>query len=261
MLPLRARLIHCRWSGESTWIPYGDLRPDVGWENHTSHPAPGPARAVPGRHQRVRDLLPVRRLHDVVQGRTAGCEPLRLHRARRRLGGPAARGRPPVPVGRARRRSRSPGADHGGPGRPRRHGRDGAAARGWPTWPWTAGGSRRSSRTWADSAAGRGRGRRRDAGSWSCPGSLTSTRTRASPRTTSRTGSSPIRSPPRSAARRPSSRSTTPERDRRRRPPGRCVTGLREWRAATDGDAAVDIALSLVVTAAARRTRSPSCPP
>ena len=46
MLPLRARLIHCRWSGESTWIPYGDLRPDVGWEHHTSHPAPGPARAL-----------------------------------------------------------------------------------------------------------------------------------------------------------------------------------------------------------------------
>jgi len=41
MLPLDARLIHCRWSGESTWIPYGDLRPDVGWEHHTSHPAPG----------------------------------------------------------------------------------------------------------------------------------------------------------------------------------------------------------------------------
>ena len=41
LLPLRARLIHCRWSGESTWIPYGDLRPDVGWEHHTSHPAPG----------------------------------------------------------------------------------------------------------------------------------------------------------------------------------------------------------------------------
>jgi hypothetical protein len=48
MLPLRARLIHCRWSGESTWIPYGDLRPDVGWENHTSHPAPGHLAMYPG---------------------------------------------------------------------------------------------------------------------------------------------------------------------------------------------------------------------
>ncbi len=40
-LPIRAQLIHCRWSGESTWIPFGDRRLDVGYENHTSHPAPG----------------------------------------------------------------------------------------------------------------------------------------------------------------------------------------------------------------------------
>jgi hypothetical protein len=41
LLPLRSRLIHCRWSGESTWIPLGDLRLGVGYEHHTSHPAPG----------------------------------------------------------------------------------------------------------------------------------------------------------------------------------------------------------------------------
>lgn len=40
-LPIRSRLIHCRWSGESTWVPFGDRRPDVGFENHTSHPSPG----------------------------------------------------------------------------------------------------------------------------------------------------------------------------------------------------------------------------
>jgi hypothetical protein len=40
-LPIRSKLIHCKWSGESTWIPFGDERPDVGFENHTSHPAPG----------------------------------------------------------------------------------------------------------------------------------------------------------------------------------------------------------------------------
>ena len=40
-LPIRAQLIHCRWSGESTWVPFGDRRPDVGFENHTAHPAPG----------------------------------------------------------------------------------------------------------------------------------------------------------------------------------------------------------------------------
>jgi hypothetical protein len=40
-LPIRAQLIHCRWSGESTWVPFGDRRPNVGFENHTAHPAPG----------------------------------------------------------------------------------------------------------------------------------------------------------------------------------------------------------------------------
>ncbi len=40
-LPIRSQLIHCKWSGEGTWIPFGDRRPDVGYENHTSHPAPG----------------------------------------------------------------------------------------------------------------------------------------------------------------------------------------------------------------------------
>ncbi len=40
-LPIQSRLIHCKWSGESTWIPFGDERPEVGFENHTSHPAPG----------------------------------------------------------------------------------------------------------------------------------------------------------------------------------------------------------------------------
>ena len=41
MLPIDRQLIHCRWSGESTWIPFGDFRPGLDYENHTSHPAPG----------------------------------------------------------------------------------------------------------------------------------------------------------------------------------------------------------------------------
>ncbi|MEO7333858.1 MAG: DUF3830 family protein, partial [Gemmatimonadales bacterium] len=41
LLPIRSQLIHCRWSGEGTWIPFGDLQTGVGFENHTSHPAPG----------------------------------------------------------------------------------------------------------------------------------------------------------------------------------------------------------------------------
>lgn len=48
MLPIRRQLIHCRWSGESTWIPFGDFRPGLDWENHTSHPAPGELAIYPG---------------------------------------------------------------------------------------------------------------------------------------------------------------------------------------------------------------------
>ena len=40
-LPIESQLIHCKWSGESTWIPFGDRRPLVGYENANSHPAPG----------------------------------------------------------------------------------------------------------------------------------------------------------------------------------------------------------------------------
>ena len=46
MLPITSKLIHCRWSGESTWIPYGDFRPGIDHENHTSHPAPGDRKSV-----------------------------------------------------------------------------------------------------------------------------------------------------------------------------------------------------------------------
>lgn len=48
MLPLRAKLIHCRWSGEGCWIPFGDINFGVGFENPTSHPAPGELIVYPG---------------------------------------------------------------------------------------------------------------------------------------------------------------------------------------------------------------------
>ncbi len=42
ILPLEDRIIHCRWSGESNWIPLGEFRLEgVTHENATSHPAPG----------------------------------------------------------------------------------------------------------------------------------------------------------------------------------------------------------------------------
>ena len=41
LLPFAQKVIHVRWSGESTWIPLGEFDVGVGFENHTSHPAPG----------------------------------------------------------------------------------------------------------------------------------------------------------------------------------------------------------------------------
>lgn len=40
-LPFESKIVHVRWSGEGVWIPLGDYEFDVGYENHTSYPAPG----------------------------------------------------------------------------------------------------------------------------------------------------------------------------------------------------------------------------
>lgn len=48
MLPLSSELVHVRWSGEGVWIPFGDHSFGVGYENHTSHPAPGHFILYPG---------------------------------------------------------------------------------------------------------------------------------------------------------------------------------------------------------------------
>lgn len=48
MLPIRDKLIHVRWSGEAMWVPLGDSDPGVGFEDATSHPAPGEILLYPG---------------------------------------------------------------------------------------------------------------------------------------------------------------------------------------------------------------------
>jgi hypothetical protein len=47
-LPLDDRIIHCRWSGESNWIPWGDRDFGIGPENATSYPHPGELALYPG---------------------------------------------------------------------------------------------------------------------------------------------------------------------------------------------------------------------
>ncbi len=47
-LPWSSECIHVRWSGEAVWLPLGDLDYGVGYENHTSFPAPGQMILYPG---------------------------------------------------------------------------------------------------------------------------------------------------------------------------------------------------------------------
>lgn len=58
LLPLRAKLVQARWSGEAAWIPLGDRRLALGHENHTSHPAPGELLIYPGGVSECEILFP-----------------------------------------------------------------------------------------------------------------------------------------------------------------------------------------------------------
>ena len=58
LLPYRQKLIHCRWSGESCWIPLGDFDLGVGYENHTSHPSRGDILFYPGGISETEILFP-----------------------------------------------------------------------------------------------------------------------------------------------------------------------------------------------------------
>ena len=58
MLPLKTKILQARWSGEAAWIPFGDLDLDLGFENHTSYPAPGHLLLYPGGISETEILFP-----------------------------------------------------------------------------------------------------------------------------------------------------------------------------------------------------------
>ena len=62
-LPIRSKLVHCRWSGESTWVPMGEKRLGVDYENHTSYPAPGQVLVYPGGISEMEILFPYGSTH------------------------------------------------------------------------------------------------------------------------------------------------------------------------------------------------------
>src|SRR5690348_14407289 len=58
LLPFKNKLVQARWSGESAWIPLGDFQVGVGYENHTSYPAPGEILLYPGGYSETEILFP-----------------------------------------------------------------------------------------------------------------------------------------------------------------------------------------------------------
>lgn len=58
LLPYAERLIHARWSGEACWIPLGEFKLGVDFENHTSHPSRGDILFYPGGLSETEILFP-----------------------------------------------------------------------------------------------------------------------------------------------------------------------------------------------------------
>src|SRR3712207_6099122 len=63
LLPFRQKIIHVRWSGDSCWIPLGDLEESVGFENDTSYPAPGWILLYPDGDSETEILFPYAGTH------------------------------------------------------------------------------------------------------------------------------------------------------------------------------------------------------
>src|ERR1700746_664024 len=66
-MPFESQVIHVRWSGEGVWMPLGDLDFGVGYENHTSYPAPGQIILYPGGISETEILLAYGGVHFASQ--------------------------------------------------------------------------------------------------------------------------------------------------------------------------------------------------
>ena len=72
-LPFQRQVVHVRWSGEGVWIPLGDMDFAVGYENHTSYPAPGQIILYPGGISETEILLAYGGVHFACKmGQLAG---------------------------------------------------------------------------------------------------------------------------------------------------------------------------------------------
>ncbi|SEG53248.1 DUF3830 family protein [Bosea lathyri] len=72
-MPFASKIVHVRWSGEGVWMPLGDLDFGVGYENHTSYPAPGQIILYPGGISETEILLAYGGVHFACKmGQLAG---------------------------------------------------------------------------------------------------------------------------------------------------------------------------------------------
>jgi hypothetical protein len=73
LLPIDGRLLQARWSGQSAWVPLGELDAGVAPENPTSYPAPGELLLYPGGISETEILFPYgRTCFASVAGQLAG---------------------------------------------------------------------------------------------------------------------------------------------------------------------------------------------
>lgn len=73
LLPLQGHLLQARWSGQSAWVPLGELDAGVAPENPTSYPAPGELLLYPGGISETEILFPYgRTCFASVAGQLAG---------------------------------------------------------------------------------------------------------------------------------------------------------------------------------------------
>jgi hypothetical protein len=85
-LPFESQIVHVRWSGEAVWIPLGDYDFGVGYENHTSYPAPGQFILYPGGISETEILLAYGGVHFASKlGQLAGNHFLTLTSGQDRL--------------------------------------------------------------------------------------------------------------------------------------------------------------------------------
>merc|ERR1711969_30865 len=72
-MPFIGQVVHVRWSGEGVWVPLGERDFGVGYENHTSYPAPGQMILYPGGISETEILLAYGGVHFACKmGQLAG---------------------------------------------------------------------------------------------------------------------------------------------------------------------------------------------